>query len=132
MANTLDLPGVHTVPMARKPKQWRRTFIREWRIARNNMTQAVLADAMGITEGYLSSLESGNQRYNQDILEKAAAALKVPVSWLLTRKPPVSGSESEADLADPDVAAAIIGELPEDERRRLGLYIKSLKDFTTN
>lgn len=94
------------------------------------MTQAQLADEIGITEGYLSSLESGHQRYNQDVLEKAAAALKVPEGWLLSRRPVPDDAGANADLADPDVAATVISQLPETERRRLGIYIKSLKDFS--
>ncbi len=43
----------------------------EWR-KRAKLTQVAAAQAMGITQGYLSEVERGDKRYNQDILEAMA------------------------------------------------------------
>lgn len=104
-----------------KPAKWRRTFIREWRIAKG-MTLADLAFGMEMNEGYLSELENGQRRYNQDIIERAAKILEVPEVYLLSRKPQESG---EIDYSDPYAAANAMERLDERDRRRIGSIIKS-------
>ena len=53
--------------------------IREWR----GMTQAELAAAIGITQGYLSDLETGRRRGPAELLAKGAGTLKVPLDLLV-------------------------------------------------
>lgn len=106
---------------AKKP-QWRRTFIREWRQAKP-MTLAELADKMGMNEGYLSEIENGQRRYNQDILERAATALGVPAGYLLSRKPPPG--ERKLDYSDPYLAANVLEKLKDDDRQHIAALIES-------
>ena len=53
--------------------------LREWR----NMTQGQLVVAVGITQPYLSDLESGRRRGPADLLKKIARALGVPLDLLV-------------------------------------------------
>jgi DNA-binding XRE family transcriptional regulator len=52
--------------------------IRKWR----NVTQEKLAEAAGITQGYLSDLEGGRRTASADCVERLASALDVPQDWL--------------------------------------------------
>ena len=63
--------------------------LREWRA----MTQAELAVAVGITQGYLSDLEAGKRKGPVALHQKIARALGVPIDLLL----PIAVSEQEAD-----------------------------------
>jgi DNA-binding XRE family transcriptional regulator len=63
--------------------------LREWR----DMTQAELAVAIGITQGYLSDLESGKRKGTVVLHQKFARALGVPIDLLLS----IAVSEEEAD-----------------------------------
>lgn len=90
------------------------------------MTLAELAVALEMNEGYLSSLENGKRRYNQDILEKAAGIFQIPAAWLLSRKP--VPADRDADYSDPYVVASVMADLDPSERRRVGALIKSYKD----
>ena len=65
--------------------------LREWRA----MTQAELAVAIGITQGYLSDLEAGKRKGPVALHQKIAQALGVPVDLLL----PIAVPEQEADPA---------------------------------
>ena len=58
---------------------WR---LQEWRKLRGKSLQA-LADATGTSKGYVSELETGKRRYNQDLVEKFAAALDVDPAALI-------------------------------------------------
>jgi len=53
--------------------------LREWR----EMTQAELVVAVGITQGYLSDLESGRRRGPAQLHRKIARALGVPLDLLV-------------------------------------------------
>ena len=53
--------------------------LREWR----DMTQGELVVAVGITQPYLSDLESGRRRGPADLLKKIARALGVPLDLLV-------------------------------------------------
>jgi DNA-binding Xre family transcriptional regulator len=53
--------------------------IREWR----DMTQSDLTDAAGMTQGYLSDLETGRRRGTAESLAKLARALRVPLDLLV-------------------------------------------------
>lgn len=90
------------------------------------MTLAELAVALDMNEGYLSSLENGKRRYNQDILEKAAETFKIPVAWLLSRKP--MPEDRDVDYSDPYIAASVMADLDPSERKRVGALIKSYRD----
>lgn len=104
--------------VARKVAQWTRTTIREHRIAMG-MTLAELAVAMEMNEGYLSGLENGRRRYNQDILEKASKIFGVPPAHLLYKKP-VAKQTGALDYADPAIAASAMDDLDDKDRQRIG------------
>jgi DNA-binding XRE family transcriptional regulator len=55
-----------------------RAAIRKWR----NMTQIELAEAVGISQGALSDIESGRRQPSQAVAEKMAQALDVPTRWI--------------------------------------------------
>lgn len=112
-------------PKPQPKPQWRRTTIREWR-EWSGKTLAEMAVAVDYNEGYLSELENGNRRYNQDLLEKIAEFLKVPVSYLLSRKP--EPKSKVLDYSDPYVAAEIMSKLEEPDKRRIGSLIKTYLD----
>jgi transcriptional regulator with XRE-family HTH domain len=76
-----------------KGKRWRRTFLREWRLHRKK-DQDDLAEAMGISGPYLSQIEDGLRRYNQDILEAAARELRTTTTAILSRRPPLARTRS--------------------------------------
>jgi DNA-binding XRE family transcriptional regulator len=65
--------------------------LREWR----DMTQAELAQAIGIRQGYLSDLESGRRKGTIELHQKFAGTLGVPIDLLL----PVVASREEANPA---------------------------------
>ena len=53
--------------------------VREWR----GMTQVALAEAAGISQGYVADLESGRRSGTAKQLATVAAALKVPLDLLV-------------------------------------------------
>jgi transcriptional regulator with XRE-family HTH domain len=59
----------------------------ERHIRRAGLTQARLADMIGITPGYLSNLVSGRRKPSLDLLQKLAAALGVHVTDLYVGAP---------------------------------------------
>jgi DNA-binding XRE family transcriptional regulator len=65
--------------------------LREWRA----MTQAELAVAIGITQGYLSDLEAGRRKGPVALHQKIGRALGVPIDLLL----PIAVLDQEADPA---------------------------------
>jgi hypothetical protein len=113
-------PAVHHMYMAKKvtPRfrkpQYRRTFIRQWRKYRNDMSLEALADrisAAGVetTHASLSRIERGLQPYNQALLEAAADALQTDVASLLMRDPSDSeGLWSIWDQAKPGEKQMIV------------------------
>ncbi len=54
-------------------------LLREWR----GLTQRALADAVGISQGYLSDLEKGRRRGTADRLARIAHHLGVPLDLLV-------------------------------------------------
>jgi len=101
--------AVHILPrMARIPKAWRRTYLKDWREAAD-LTQEELASAIGCSAPYLSLLENGKRRYHQDQLEKAALALGTTPWAILNRRPPKPGH------TDPD---ALWESMTSEERAR--------------
>lgn len=64
-------------------KRW---FLREWRKHRG-LTQEQLASKLNTTKSRISELETGSERYNQDILEALADALETQPGYLLSINP---------------------------------------------
>lgn len=87
--------ALHNGNMVGKPhpkrKQYRRTFIREWRLDRG-LTLEQLADRVGMQASALSYLERGQSGYTQATLELLADALSTDPASLIMRNP----SESDA------------------------------------
>lgn len=70
----------------RPKKQFRKTYIREWREYRG-LTLEALGSRVDLTAGNLSQLERANQGYTQETLEAIAHALQTDVASLLMRDP---------------------------------------------
>lgn len=68
------------------PKQYRRTFVREWRKHRG-LTLEQLADRMDMVPSHMSMLERGLRGYTQETLEALADALQTDAASLLMRNP---------------------------------------------
>ena len=68
-------------PFKRKP-----AFIKQWRKFRK-VTQANLAEAVGMSTGNMSNIENGKQPYIQDHLEAIAGILRCEVADLILRNP---------------------------------------------
>jgi transcriptional regulator with XRE-family HTH domain len=69
-------------------------FVRAWRRCRG-LTQAQLAERIGIDRSYLSNIETGQRRYDQPFLEAAAEALRCSPADLISRDP-----TTNKDIAD--------------------------------
>lgn len=69
-----------------KKRQFRRTFIRQWREHRG-LTLEQLADRVEMTPSYLSMFERGQRGYTQNTLEALAEALQTDAASLLMRDP---------------------------------------------
>lgn len=79
----------HKNPGMAKPrpkKQYRRTFIREWREYRG-ISQERLAERIGRTPGLVSQVENQKGPYTQETLEAIADALMCEPVDLLVRNP---------------------------------------------
>lgn len=78
-----DLPAdlVKPPPSGRKA-----SYIKQWRNFRK-VTQAALAEAVGMSNGNLSNIENGKQPYIQDHLEAIARILRCEVADLILRNP---------------------------------------------
>lgn len=72
--------------MPKPRKQYRRTYVKEWRKFRN-LTLERLADRIDMSASALSYLERGQSAYTQDTLEKLAEALMTDPASLLMRNP---------------------------------------------
>lgn len=70
------------------------------RIARvfQGISQQHLAEAMGVSNGYLSQIESGAREPSQSTLRAAASALKMPVSSLVFFSEQMQAAEGESDF----------------------------------
>lgn len=99
---------------------FRRTFIKQWREYRN-LSQAALAELMGVSDGYVNQIENASRRYNQEMLEAAAEALGVTPAVLLSRAPPREGEEDPNDIWN------IWDKLSEDERALVSRMVGSLR-----
>ena len=63
-----------------------RWFLREWRKDRG-YSQERLAEMVSSSKGYIADLEAGKRRYNQDLLEGLAIALRCTPADLINRPP---------------------------------------------
>lgn len=93
--------------MAAPRKQYRRTFIRQWRMHRG-LTLERLADRVDMSVSALSYLERGQSGYTQETLERLAEALMTDPASLLIRNP-----------EDPEAIWSIWDQASEDERRQI-------------
>lgn len=111
---------MQSVGMATQRKQYRRTFIREWRKHRH-LTLERLADRVGMTASALSMLERGQSGYTQPTLEALADALMTDPASLIMRNP-----------SDDDAIWSIWDSASPAERTRISSVAKALKDTGTD
>ena len=94
-----------------KPRQFRRTHIREWRQYRE-MTLEELAGALNMTASHFSMLERGQRGYTQETLEAVAGVLKTTAASLLMRNPLNDEAEwsiwDQADAAERKLALELL------------------------
>jgi transcriptional regulator with XRE-family HTH domain len=104
--------------MSRKSKKEKRrpNYIKAWRKFRK-LTQAQLADELGIAQGSLSDLENAQFDYVQGTLERIAKALRCEPSDLIGRPPDTS-----------DIFRELVGGLDEAGQKRAIALLKALKD----
>jgi transcriptional regulator with XRE-family HTH domain len=95
-----------------KKRQFRRTYIREWRKHRNK-TLEQLAEAMDMTASHFSMLERGQRGYTQETLEAIADALQTDAASLLMRNP-----------ADPDAMWSLWDQAKQAERDDTVKYLE--------
>lgn len=91
-------------------------YLKQWRQHRQ-LTQQKLADRLEVTKGYISELERGIKRYNQDVLEALADALMCQPADLLMRDP-----------SQEDGIWSIWETLPLEKRKQALAVIKALTD----
>ena len=95
-------------------------YLKQWRKHRG-MTQARLAEVTGLATGYVAELESRKRRYNEDVLEILASALKCAPVDLLIRDPTAS-----------DPFWSIWEGVPESQRPQALEVLKTFRKTETN
>lgn len=95
--------------------QYRRTFIRQWRVHRG-LTLEQLADRLDMTASALSMLERGQRGYAQETLEQIAYSLQTDPASLLMRDP-----------SDPEAIWSIWENASEGERRQIVEVAQALR-----
>lgn len=98
----------------------RRIFVREWRKHRG-LTQAQLAERIGIDQGQLSKIENRKRQYDEEFLALAADALRCEPVDLLIRDP-----------TDPDGIWSVWDALAPTQRRQVVEMAKVLKRTGTD
>lgn len=98
--------------MAKGGQRW---FLKQWRKHRG-YTQERLAEMVGMSVGYLSDLEKGKRRFNQDHLEALSDALRCEPADLLIRDP-----------SDPDGIWSVWDQLNTPQRNQVVEIAKTLK-----
>jgi transcriptional regulator with XRE-family HTH domain len=99
----------------RMKKQYRRTFIKEWRTYRG-LSQERLADRIGKSPGLISQIETRKGPYTQETLEAIADALLCEPVDLLIRNP-----------LDPEGIWSLWDALEPPERQQAVKVLKALK-----
>ena len=94
-----------------------RAYLKEWRKFRS-LTQQAAADAIDSSKGYISDLENGKRRYNQDILEALAELYMCDPADLLSQDP--SEPEAEAEIV------SIWDRIPRDSQAAARAMLESL------
>lgn len=89
-------------------------YLKQWREHRD-LSQQRLADRIGTSKGYISDLERGKRRYNQDLLEMLADALMCEPADLLIRDP-----------SEPSGIWSVWDNVPKPERPRIVAMIRAL------
>lgn len=85
-----------------------RLLLREWRTFRG-LTQEELSDAMEISLGFLSKLETGQKRWNATHILKASRALGIKPHELLTTDPfRLDPTQAAWDALSPEERARLI------------------------
>src|SRR5262245_27012878 len=92
---------------AESPKLPLGARVKYYRRKHGNRSQAAIAGLCGITERYLSLIETGKRTPSPDLLARLAAELDVPVAALLSDEPPVTSTASLTTA--PDIARALMG-----------------------
>lgn len=93
--------------MSESPKLPIGARIRYYRRKHGNRSQAAIAGLCGITERYLSLIETGKRTPSSELLRRLAAELSVPVAALLAEEP--STKEAFSLATAPDIARALMG-----------------------
>ncbi|MEU1995112.1 helix-turn-helix domain-containing protein [Nocardia gamkensis] len=93
--------------------------IRYWRRRRGGISQKVLADRAGLTQGYISQIESGQRALDRRATQVAIArALNVTVAQLLGQPgDPTDPAKAVAMAAIPEIRSAYV-EISTEERRK--------------
>ncbi|KOV62866.1 helix-turn-helix domain-containing protein [Streptomyces sp. MMG1121] len=81
--------------------------VRHYRRKNGNRSQAAIAGLCGITERYLSLIETGKKTPSPDVLARLARELGVPMSALLSDEPHPESGVSLSTV--PDIARALMG-----------------------
>lgn len=102
-------------PKSDSPRRPSRLFLREW-LDHRGKTQDKLADEINTGKSVVSKLVTGEQRYNQDWLERIAFVLKCEVRELF--KPPRGGDQLDEILEH-------VSSLPDQKRALLVSHFKS-------
>ncbi len=102
--------------MLSKPrKQYRRTYIREWRLHRG-LTLERLAERIDMQASALSYLERGQSGYTQGTLELIAEALETDPASLMMRNP-----------KDADAIWSIWDNASEAEKNQISEVVKAIR-----
>lgn len=117
--------GMLLAGMAKKATPKQPTNPREWhqlRAIRNakKLSQEKLAEAIGLSQGMISQLESGESDYTRNHLEKLAKFFNVDQAELV------------GDVATGDPVYRLLREFPPEERHRAVEVLKSLKRAAEN
>ena len=75
----------NSLAMAKQAR--RKTYLREWRKAKQGRTLEQVAEVLGMSQPQLGRIERGDSPYNQDLLEALAELYGCDVASLLMRDP---------------------------------------------
>lgn len=97
-------------PLPPKKREFRRTFLREWRLYRN-LTQEQAAERIGLDHSTLGRIERRLVPYSQGMLETAAEAYSCEPWDLLNVDPFKAGEVVDLTRILKDKDAAIVAEI---------------------